>query len=248
MKSEKTRWLIGIAITLCIALFTWLLNREKSTILNIEKVSETQLTKSLNVEGLSSKYYYNDSIEVQSLWQSIFVIRNVGRKTIYGEGFAESSIRGSHIPLIVEDSDNILSITVSKDNCGAELIDTFNLVFAQWRPKEYVEITVLTDGEKPSVLRISDRDIADSQITYSVYSPEIEDNSSKLIDYLPKGLVNFIKWLIVLCITIFSISNVWGIENQIKTRPYSKGVMISSIIAMIILQIGLLLSLLWILP
>jgi hypothetical protein len=247
MRNEKTRWIISIAIALFGIFVSLFFNREKKTILDIEKVNETQLTKSLNVKGLSSMYLYNDSIEVQNLWQSTFVIRNIGRKTIYGEGFTESSIRGSHIPLIIENCATILSVDITNNNCGATLRDTLNLIIKQWKPKEYVEITILTDGENSPNLTISDRDIADSQITYSVYSPEITDSNYKLIDYLPEEWRIILKWITVLCIALYTVTNIFGILD-LKSKGHPKGIMILSVISIIIIQIGLLLPLLWIIP
>ena len=67
---NKTSAFIGlIAIIVAIGI-SWYFNREKSTILNIEKVSEILLTKPLNVEGLTANYMYYDSIEVKNLYDN----------------------------------------------------------------------------------------------------------------------------------------------------------------------------------
>lgn len=56
---------------------------------------------------------------------------------------------------------------------------------------------MLTEGVKSPNLIINDRDIKDSEITYSVYSAEKITEKQKWIDYFPKSLANTLKWTIV---------------------------------------------------
>lgn len=170
------------------------------TILNIEKTSEILLTKPLDVEGLTSNYTYHDSIEVKNLWQTTFLIRNIGSRTIYGKGFPEQSIRYSYMPFSVEGCDNVLSASITNENNGSQILSPCKLMIIQWKPKEYVEITTLTDGENSPRLTINDREIKDSEIIYSVYSPDETKGNKKIIEYLPYNIVNSLKWTVTIVI------------------------------------------------
>ena len=237
--------LIAIVVAVGIGSISWYVNREKSTILNIERVNEILLTKPLDVKGLTSSYRYNDSIEVKYLWQTTFVIRNTGDKTIYGNGFPEQSIRGSYIPLLVDNCDNVLLTTITNENNEAKMIAPLQLSITQWKPKEYVEITILTDGIDPPNLKISDRDIKDAKTTYSVYSLEEVNKNKKWIEYLPKGLASFLKWMVVITMICLLFAAIWGINAQI-TNIGSKGQKITTIIVLLIFMVILLCPILWI--
>jgi hypothetical protein len=240
---NRTSAFIGvIAIVVTIGI-SWYLNKEKSTILNIEKVSEILLTKPLNVEGLTANYMYYDSIEVKNLWQTVFVIRNVGEKTIYGSGFSESSISGSHIPLDVENCEKVLSAIITNENNSSFMLKPLQLVIKQWKTKEYVEITMLTEGVESPNLIINDREIKDSKITYSIYSAEKINEKQKWIDYFPKGLVSTLKWIIVVVMVFLFIAAIFAIPNQVKTA--SKGQKILTLALWLFFMIILLCPILW---
>jgi hypothetical protein len=240
---NRTSALIGlIAIVVTIGI-SWYVNREKRTILNIEKVSEILLTKPLNVEGITSSYMYNDSIEVKNLWRTTFVIRNVGERTIYGSGFSEQSIRDSHIPLSVENCEKVLSTIVTNENNSSCMLVPLQLIITQWKPKEYVEITTLTDGNNPPNLIINDREIKDSEITYSVYSAEKINENQKWIEHFPKGLANTLKWIIVVVMVFLFIAAVFTIPDQVKTA--SKGQKVLTLVLWLFFMIILLCPILW---
>ena len=240
---NRTSAFIGvIAIVVTIGI-SWYLNREKSTILNIEKVSEILLTKPLDVKGLTSSYMYNDSIEVKNLWRTTFVIRNVGKKTIYGKGFPEQSIRDLYIPFLIKNCEKVLSVIISNENNEAWMAEQLNLGIVQWKPEEYVEITMLTDGDNPPNLIINDREIKDSKITYSVYSVEKINEKQKWIDYFPKGLANTLKWIIVVVMVFLFIAAVFTIPRMVKT--VSKGQKVLTLILWAFFMIILLCPILW---
>jgi len=216
---NKTSAFVGIiAIVITIGV-SWYFNQEKSTILNIEKVSEILLTKPLDVEGLTVSYMFYDSIEVKNLWRTTFVIRNVGNKTIYGKGFPEQSIRQHYIPLFIENGERILSAVITNENNGAFMLKPLQLIISQWRPREFVEITILTDGDNPPNLMISDREIKDSKITYSVYSTETINEKQKLIEYFPKGVANTLRWIIILAMIFLSLGYFIMIKDNFKREP-----------------------------
>ncbi len=213
--------------------------------LNIERVTATLLTRPLNIEGLKALYTYHDTIKVEELWQTTFVIRNTGTKTILGEGFSGKNIRNAYIPIRIEKCTQLLSASIINCNNGATLSNN-HLCIPQWRPDEYVEIMVISEGPDVPDLIISDREIIDSEITYSVYSPKPDRNNKKLIEYLPKGIESFLKWSIVIIIVIMSVVSIIEFRKQSKKTIQGTGTKIFTFIAWLIIVILFALPLLWI--
>ena len=234
--------IIGVVIT-AIGVYYQIFYKEKVS-LNIEKVTATLLTRHLNIEGLKVSYKYHDTINVEKLWQTTFVIRNTGTKTILGEGFVNKNIRNKHIPIIIDNCTQLLSVSISDCNNGAILMNN-HLHIPQWRPDEYVEITIISEGQNHPDLKISDREIVDSEITYSVYSPRSDTSNKKMIDYLPNGIAEFLKWAIVFTIFIMSIASIVQFRKQLKTIP-GTGTKIFTFIAWLIIVLIFALPLLWI--
>lgn len=217
---------------------------KETVTLNIEKVTATLLTRPLNIEGLKVSYTYHDTINVEKLWQTTFVIRNTGTKTILGEGFSGKNIRNNYIPIQINNCVQLLSSFISNCNNGAILMNN-HLYIPQWRPEEYVEITVISEGPHAPELKISDREIVDSEITYSTYSPKPDMSNKKMIDYLPKGIAGFLKWSIVITIIIMSFVSIAQFKKQLKTVP-GTGTKIFTFIAWLIIVVIFALPLLWI--
>ena len=220
---NKTNVLIGLtAIIISILIALWN-NRERVTSLNIEKFNETLLTKPLEVDGLSAVYTYHDSISVSNLWQTRFIIKNTGNTTIYGDGFQERNTRTGNIPFTVGGCKRVLSANVSSTNNGAFIMKSHNIYVTQWHPGEYIEVTLITEGENAPNLKISDRDIKDSHITYSVFSIDEGEQKKTIIKYLPKIVADIIKWLVVFVIGLMLIGFGISIPQQIKnTRQNQK--------------------------
>lgn len=234
--------IIGVVIA-GISLYYQIFYKEKIS-LNIEKVTTTLLTRPLHIEGLKVSYTYHDTINVEELWQTTFVIRNTGTKTILGEGFAGKNIKNTYLPIHIENCIQLLSTSITNCNNDATLMNN-HLYIPQWRPNEYVEITIISEGPNAPDLKISDREIVDSEITYSVYSPKIDLSNKKIIDYLPKGLAIFFKWSIVFTIFIMSITSIIQIRKQLKTIQ-GIGIKIFTFIAWLIIVLIFALPLLWI--
>lgn len=186
---------IGI-LSLAFAAFTLYYNREKATILEINRINDIELTKPLNIKNLSSTYVY-DSIPVEHLWQSSFVITNRGETTIYGEGFDTKNIKGSALRLHLTKSRNILTIDIVSTNTDV-LLSNDSLYFSQWKPNEYIEIKVLSDGSSVPELTINERDIQDAQIIYTKYSPEVKKEETKLIDQFPRAFSQSLWWIVII--------------------------------------------------
>jgi len=215
------------------------------TSLDIEKVSTILLNDSLNIKGLEVHYTYNDSINLSQIWQTTYVIRNTGDKTILGEGFADKNIRSNHIPIIIENCNLLLAIDISNTNCDSAFIMNNHLYFKQWRPNEFIEITIISEGSNSTDLKISDREIADSEITYSEYYPKIDNSKDKLIDYLPNVLAYILKWSFAIFYIITLIACI--VEIVKKCRSISNNnTKILFIIACIIIIIIYTSPILWI--
>lgn len=185
----------GTIIMIILAALALYFNREKVTILEIKKINKIELTRPLNVDRLSSTYMYDDSIPVEHLWQTSYVIKNTGETTIYGEGFDNKTIRGNSLKLHIRNCSHLLSLDITETNMEARLICCDSLYFTQWRPNEYVELLLLSDGPSAPEITISDRDIQDVKISNVTYSPEEQLVKQRLMDKLPRSLTNALWWI-----------------------------------------------------
>lgn len=217
VESNWSKWgvIIGVLAILVSIIIAWWINHEKPTSLNIEKLNTTLLTQQPNVNGLTVNYVYHDSIAVRNLWQTTFVIKNTGETTIYGEGFNEQNIRTGSIPLTMHECDKILSFNISSSNNSA-ILERNSLKVHQWRPGEFVELVLISEGEKSPILQISDRDIKDSSITYSTYSPEENKKDYKLVDKIPKWMKDALKWSYTIIMSILILGLLFSLPEKMK--------------------------------
>ena len=98
-------------------------------------------------------------------------------------------------------------------------MESHNIYISQWRPNEYIEMTLITEGTNSPNLKISDREIKDSSITYSVYSIEEKKQKRIIIDYLPKIIADIFKWLVIFVISMLIIGLSINIPDQLKQIP-----------------------------
>ena len=70
-------------------------------------------------------------------------------------------------------------------------------------------------------------------------------SNKKMIDYLPKGVADFLKWSIVITIVIMSVVSIVQFWKQLKTIP-GVSTKIFTLIAWLIIVIIFALPLLWI--
>ena len=223
--------MIGIIISIIIGIITLYsyINGEK-VIIEIQTLNERLLTEDSNIAELSVNYKYRDSIDVKNLWLLQYIIRNNGNITIVGEG-EDNIIIGDGIPLIFSDTCRLLSLRVSNDNNNAYLVKN-KLLFKQWRKDEFVEITAFIESIKRPKLSISDRDIKDSEIIYSTYTPTIKKSDYKLIYSFPSYLINTSRVLYCIfmgALLIFSVVAVF--------QPQEKGVKFALVFVFIVLLI-----------
>lgn len=187
---------MGTIVLIVLAALPLYYNRTKTTSLEIKKISEVELTRPLNVDRLTSSYLY-DSIRVEHLWQTSFVIKNVGDNTLYGEGFDDKNIRNNALGLDIRNCDTLLSVAIIDNTTGASLSGD-SLQFIQWRPNEYVELLLLSDGQVAPEITINDRDIQNATISYVTYSPKEQLASQRFVDRWPKGLTRVFWWVVVI--------------------------------------------------
>lgn len=233
--------LLEIALPIVAIVLTCYFNHEKKTGLDIKTISEVKLTQFPDLEDISVSYMYHDSIPVGELWQSTYVVRNVGETTIYGRGFVDCNINDTCIFLHVSNCDNVLSMVLDAENNGACLIGQ-GLQICQWRPQEYVTITLITEGESAPCLLINDRDVKNAIITYSVYSPENPSYDRRLIDRIPLLLSKILKWLYVIVACIIFLSVLISVPQTImaatsKTSRFASWFVLIALLLLMVLPI-----------
>ena len=177
------------------------------------------------------------------MWKTLFTIKNTGEQTLYGKGFSDMNVCNGVIPLKVSDCEKLLSIRITNNNNGTSLNQNQELVIGQWKPNEYTEIEVLSEGEGIPILEISAREIKDGILTYSQYTPTTKILLPKLIDRLPSAISNILKWVIVVIMGILVLAVVTQIPDQLKKKPIS--IKIPTIILWSIFIIILICPLLW---
>lgn len=192
-------FVVGL-LSLVFAGVSYYFNREKSTSLEIKRVGDVELTKPLNVDKLSSLYFYDDSIPVQHLWQSTFVLTNCGEQTLLGKGFTARNIREDALKLHFSNS-HILSLEVVTTNSDISLIGDA-LLFSQWKPKEYVELKVLSDGSTAPDMSINEYDIQNGTVIYTKYSPDEKEMKRSIADRLPYAATQGLWWVTIIYFTL----------------------------------------------
>ncbi len=102
-KTSAISAIVAIIVTIIIAWY----NKDKNTLLNIEQVNTTLLSQKPDIDGLSVKYVYHDTINVNNLWKAIYTIKNTGDQTLYGSGFSDTNIRNGVIPISLSKCDKL---------------------------------------------------------------------------------------------------------------------------------------------
>ncbi len=164
---------------------------KEHVILEVKTMSEQLLTESTSTDDLRIQYFYKDTIPVQNLWQIQYVIRNIGDATLVGMG-ENKQLLSENLPLTIKNQEHIYSIAITQSNNEAFLLNN-QICFKQWRSGEFIELIAFVESKELPQLIISDRDIKDSEIIYQKYTPEIINENAKIIDYLPRWLVQTIK-------------------------------------------------------
>lgn len=151
---------------------------EKQIKLDVQTSSAENLTTHKATQDLSVKYYFQDSLEVHNLWRMQWVIRNIGDQTIIGTGTG-SHLLNNGLPFSFTDSCQIISLQMTGNNNNA-ILQPSRIWFQQWRRNEYVELTAFIESVKQPEILLSNRDVIDSEISYSQYSPESTANKSSI--------------------------------------------------------------------
>lgn len=248
--SKKIQSALGAIATIILIVLAALpiyINRKKTTSLEIKKINEVELTRPLNITRLSSTYMYDDSIPVKHLWQTLFVIKNTGETTIYGEGFENRNICGDALNLKVENCTKLLSLQITEKTSDAFVMkNSTSLKFSQWRPKEYVELMIVSDGSIGPEIRINDREIKDATIEYVTYSPEEQIVKKRFVDTFPLSLYNVLWWIIMIVdITILVILIVAGVKQYLQANDMTSK--ITTIIVWVVVLFLMFAPLMWML-
>ena len=237
---------VGFGLTLYLQFF-----HKDTTILEVKSIDNVQLTNTESVEDLTIKYLYQDSIEVSNIWKIRYVISNVGSKTIIAKG-NNNNILYEYLPILIKDSVKILSLNIAANfpiNTQQEN-NTILLDFKQWKESEYIDVVALVENKSNvnPFISIDERDIIDAKINYTEYKPTEINENKKIIDYLPKGFANFLKWAILIIVVIVVIVAVVAVNKQFKEDvniKSSKSVAILTFIVWLILTLIFSAPLLW---
>lgn len=191
-------------------------------IIEIKEVDIVQLTNLPVVDNLNVEYKYKDST-IKNLWKIKYFVKNIGPKTIVGEGNLKNIVT-DNIPLKSSNLIKVFSLKAIGNNFPVEIIQTkqnqFSLSCKQWRENEYFEIVGLVEtynNSKPKIT-IDERDIVDSKVNYSIYELDTKDKDRKLIELCPLGLVNFIKWFLVVLIIVVDIAAIFAIKRELTKQ------------------------------
>lgn len=198
--------------------------------LNIQKVSEVQLDTSLDVESLESTFIYNDSTKVENLWLSTFKVLHIGNKDILSSEFKDATLSVDHIPFTIDNDEDILAINIIDQNISADILAYNRIKVKQWRPSEFIEISILSANKNAPQLRISDREIVGAEITYSEHNPKDIIYKTLITLYIYIGCVVILAIFGVLYAIYFTKSVKWKIFN-IVYGLYILGVLICCMIA-----------------
>lgn len=198
-----------------------------SVTLEIKTINEEELTKIPEVKNLKSFFTYKDSA-VNNLWKIRLSIKNIGGKTLVGEG-QNKDIIGDCLELNISNNFKIFNIEQRQSNFPLEISRTnrsaYQLKFKQWRQNEFVELIAFVENDNRDSLSkftIDDRTIIDGTIRESNYRVEELAEKKKLIDHLPHSLQvslrsAFLGFYIVTLITLL-----YTFYQLIKSRKKTK--------------------------
>lgn len=195
---EKLKQILGI-ISVVVSIFVSIVTlyfyfKKDNPKLEVTTYVEQLITQQRNIEDLKATYVYKDSLEVNNLWQSKCIIRNVGKCTIVGQG-DNSTLIDDGISYSFSDSVKVLYCDISNNTIGAK-IENNSISFKQWRRNEFIEINAWIESDQYPQFRINHRDIIDADVDYKQISTQ--DEKEKLVEYLPKEVATILRyvWLI----------------------------------------------------
>lgn len=210
---------IGAVIAIVAGVLTIYFSLHKEQVsLEIKTMSAQLLTTQTSTDELSVQYFYKDTIPVRNLWQVQYVIRNIGDATLVGVG-EQKQLLSTNLPFIIENKEYIYSIAITQSNNEAFLAGN-QICFKQWRSGEYIEITALIENKEEPRLIINERDIIGGNVVYQTYTPDIQDEKTVIIDFLPKGFKTtlMIIYIIIVCVLYLGMIISWIKEKQIKDK------------------------------
>lgn len=222
---------------------------EEKIKLDVQTIDVTELTALPKIEGLNATFEFQDSV-VKNLWKIRIYVSNNGNKNIIGQG-DRKDLLSNGLPIYLKDSVSILSILPNDKNFPVSIKNNnsfITLEFKQWKVGEYIEIIGYVENFKDSepILFIDERDIIDSEIIFSKFEPIEKTVKAKIIDSLPIGLQNFLKWAIILTIIFMDIWAIFAIRKELKKDDSSRAITVIAFIIWFIATMIFTTPLLWI--
>ena len=152
------------------------------------------LSQPFSNSNIDYKILYRDSIEIDSLFRTVYIVKNIGSEVIYGKGINQT-ILDDNIKLTIDNYEKAISLRVLNNNIGAELtVD--KLSFKQWRSNEFVEIEIISKGNKYAKLTIDEDEFINVEVEHNKYT--ISDIN--ILKITNSAL--FIYWLLLLIVFI----------------------------------------------
>lgn len=211
---------IASILALLLFLYFQFIYQEK-IIIEIQSINNETLTTSPTDNKLTARYFFND-IQISRLEKMHFLIKNSGNRNIIGQGNQKDLLMES-LPLNFTDNKNfkILDIEIINKNFPITLktdsLFKLNFFFKQWKVNEYVEIIAYIQNNSSLELpnfSIDDRDILNTQITYTDFQPRNEKR--KLIDFFNVKIQKVLFWLAVILYSLLILATVNEIFKQTK--------------------------------
>jgi hypothetical protein len=185
-------FLIGIITIISVIIAVIQYFSEDIIELEVKAINKTQLTKIANIDGLTVEFLYKDSV-VKNLWQIIYLIKNVGSKTIVAKGDSKNILE-ENLSISFNDSVKVLFADTAYGNFPITIIgfenNVANLDFQQWQKSEYTYIVAIVEnfGETEPYIIINRRDIVDAKVTFLEQPTEIK-RKKKLIEYFGHSIL-----------------------------------------------------------
>lgn len=213
---------IASIIALLFFLYFQFIDQEE-IIIEVQTINNETLTTRPTDNNLTAQYFFNN-IPISRLEKMHFLIKNIGNRTIIGQGNQKDLLLES-LPFYIENNENknykILDIEIINIDspCTLELdsLSNFNLSFKQWESDEYVEIIAYIQNNSalqfPKFL-ISERDILETEIIYTQF--QIKNERKKIIDFFSLKIQNVLFWSAIILFSILIIITISEIIKQIK--------------------------------
>ena len=188
--------IIGTIISIIVGVATlYFYLKRDNPVLEVSVYSEQLIIQQHNIDNLKATYVYKDSLEVNNLWQVKYIIRNIGKNTIVGQG-EKTTLTGNGIGYSFSEYANVLYCNITNNAINANIENNY-ITFQQWRNNESIEISALVECQEYPQFKINDRDIIDADVKYRLFSTN-NNEDKKMIRFMPDEYASVLRyvWLI----------------------------------------------------